>query len=272
MTQQASGYDAELAPAPARRFGEEVLLDYATGALDAPTALMVAAQAALCPEVARAVAAAEALGGALLEDAAPAPMHEGALDRLFARIDAADDAAQPASQKSPSGQNERAPEGPEAAGRAARAGRLAPPAEEIARLPAPVRARVAACGRRWSFVAPGVRALDLEMTPAAAGPETARAPARGQRKGGEVRLYRIEPGHGVPAHGHHGGEVTLVLTGAFADGRDRYGPGDIAVAGPDITHKPVAEPGAVCYALAITDAPLRLTGALGVVQRLLGGG
>ena len=224
----------EAAPAP-RRLGEEVLLDYAAGALDEATALLVAAHLTLCPRARAAVSAAEAVGGLMLAGEAPVPLREGALDRLFARLEGTADAV------------EVAP---------------VPTDDEIAGLPAPVRRRIATHGGRWSFVAPGVRDMDLGFD----------APrGAGASRPGAVKLYRIEPGRGVPSHTHRGSEVTLVLAGAFADGHDRYGPGDIAVATPRVTHKPVAEPGAVCYALAITDAPLQLTGALGLVQRALGG-
>lgn len=226
------------APAVPRRFGEEVLLDYAAGTLDEPTTLLVAAHLTLCPDARETVALAEAVGGVLLEETAPAPLRPGGLDRLFAAVGADRPSDAPASPAT--GTSE----------------------EEIARLPAPVRRRIAARGGKWSFVTPGVRALDLGFD----------KPQRDGASGpGEVKLYRIEPGRGVPSHTHKGSEVTLVLTGAFADGHDRYGPGDIAVASPEVTHRPVAEAGEVCYALAITDAPLQLTGALGFVQRALGG-
>lgn len=230
-------------PAAPRRLGEEMLLDYAAGTLDAPTALMVAAHLDLCPEARAVAGVAETAGGILLDDTAPVPLHDGALGRLFARIDA---------EGAPAARPPQMPAGMRSAA-----------GEETDALPAPVRARIAERGGRWTFVAPGVRAMDLGFDL----PQAAGAAA-----GGEVRLYRIEPGRGVPTHTHRGSEVTLVLTGAFADGHDRYGPGDIAVATPDVTHRPVAAPGGVCFALAITDAPLKLTGALGLVQRALGGG
>ncbi len=220
-------------PAAEKRFGEEVLLDYVTGALDGATALMVAAQASLCPQTRETITLMEAVGGALIETTEPVAMTDGALERLFAQVDAGS-VAEPASDDG-----------------------------ELAALPAPVRDRIAAHGGKWSFLAPGVRSMDIGFD--APRGEGARAP-------GEVKLYRIEPGKGVPTHTHEGNEVTLVLTGAFSDGQGRYGPGDIALADPEVTHRPVAEPGEVCFALAITDAPLQLTGALGLVQRALRGG
>jgi putative transcriptional regulator len=86
--------------------------------------------------------------------------------------------------------------------------------------------------------------------------------------GPKAELLRIAPGKGAPSHTHCGMEYTLVLTGAFADATGRYAVGDIAVMGPTDLHRPTAEPGAVCYALAVSEAPMKFTGALGVLQKL----
>jgi putative transcriptional regulator len=72
-----------------------------------------------------------------------------------------------------------------------------------------------------------------------------------------ARLLYIPAGVAVPDHGHRGMELTLVLQGAFRDSEDRFGVGDLEVAGEELQHIPVAEPGADCICLAATDAPLR---------------
>ncbi|MFN3210652.1 MAG: ChrR family anti-sigma-E factor [Roseovarius sp.] len=77
-----------------------------------------------------------------------------------------------------------------------------------------------------------------------------------------ARLLYIPAGAAVPDHGHRGTELTLVLQGAFADEVDRFGPGDIEIADEDLDHTPVAEIGADCICLAVTDAPLRFRGLL----------
>ena len=77
-----------------------------------------------------------------------------------------------------------------------------------------------------------------------------------------VRLLHIPAGTSVPDHGHRGTELTLVLQGAFRDETDRFGRGDIEVAGDELEHTPVAEAGEDCICLAATDAPLRFTGWL----------
>lgn len=85
-------------------------------------------------------------------------------------------------------------------------------------------------------------------------------------KGASARLLYIPAGQGVPDHGHRGLELTLVLQGAFRDDTDRFGPGDVEIAGEADEHTPVAESGVDCICLAATDAPLRF---MGLVPRLL---
>jgi putative transcriptional regulator len=77
-----------------------------------------------------------------------------------------------------------------------------------------------------------------------------------------ARLLYIPAGVAVPDHGHRGLELTLVLQGAFRDEFDRFGPGDIEIATESDEHTPVAEAGADCICLAVTDAPLRFRGVL----------
>ncbi len=69
-------------PAP-----EELLLDYATGALPAGPALAVALHVALDPEARRTVDGLTALGGALLDDEAALEADEASLARALGRLD-----------------------------------------------------------------------------------------------------------------------------------------------------------------------------------------
>lgn len=78
-----------------------------------------------------------------------------------------------------------------------------------------------------------------------------------------AKLLRIQPGAKVPFHTHRGEELTVVLKGGFRDADAMYGEGDFAVADPAVRHSPVATEDAVCYCLAVTNAPLRLLGPLG---------
>jgi putative transcriptional regulator len=220
---------------------EELLIARAAGRLSAPMRLLVDTHIALKSDVADAAATAEIAGGVLLEDMAMEDMSDTALDVALAAIEAIE-----------IGAGEAAGLGtvePKAAAGAANAA-----LEELLALPDPVRERALEAGAQWRFAAPGVRRIELIRE----GDATAE-------------LLRIEPGHGSPSHTHDGREFTLVLAGAFADGIGRYGRGDLCAVGAETTHRPIAEPGETCFALAVTDGSLKFTGALGAVQRLFGG-
>jgi putative transcriptional regulator len=84
-----------------------------------------------------------------------------------------------------------------------------------------------------------------------------------RRAEGTLRLLRVRPGKALPRHGHHGTELTLVLEGAFADERGRYGPGDLAEADEETEHRPLAEGVDDCVCLVATVGRLRFGGVLG---------
>mgnify|MGYP001493311819 CR=1 FL=1 len=137
-------------------------------------------------------------------------------------------------------------------------------AEPVLQLPEPLAALpheivefvVPTAGKAaWRFAGPGLRTMDLALPESAAG-ET-------------FQVLRIEPGYGPPSHTHGGQEFTLVLTGAFKDETGLYKRGDIAIGDETVTHQPIAEPGEVCFALAVTTAPLKFKGPLGILQRVL---
>lgn len=83
------------------------------------------------------------------------------------------------------------------------------------------------------------------------------------QEGWVTRLLKIRPGATMPDHTHEGLEATLVIRGAFSDCTGRYGPGDVALVQGDLDHSPVAGDEDTCICLAVTDAPLRLTGSFG---------
>lgn len=122
------------------------------------------------------------------------------------------------------------------------------PAESVScTLPGPIRGYVGGDidAVRWRSVGGGVRQAILPT-------------ARDAR----VRLLHIPAGAQIPGHGHKGTELTQVLRGAFRDGRDVFGPGDIDIASEETQHTPIAEPGEDCICLAATDAPLKFSAFL----------
>jgi putative transcriptional regulator len=129
--------------------------------------------------------------------------------------------------------------------------------DALTQMPLVIREAIApAFGKRtWRTALPGFKIFDLDL------PQASR--------GETFQLFRIEPGSGPPRHTHDGQEFVLVLTGAFKDETGRYGPGDIEGGDPSLTHRPIAEPGEVCFALAVTTAPLKFKGPLGLLQRVL---
>jgi putative transcriptional regulator len=78
---------------------DELLGSYAAGTLSEGWSLAVATHLALCPECRRKVAAAEAVGGALLADSPMEDVGAAALEDVFARIDRA--GAEPARPLAP---------------------------------------------------------------------------------------------------------------------------------------------------------------------------
>lgn len=214
-------------------FGE-VYSAYAAGCLDPAFALMVETQAALKPEVGRAVAHAETIAGICLESEETLAVSDQALSNTMAMIDAFE--ARPSAQ-------------------ATCAKSACAALDELLALPDPLRDNAidAAGATGWQNLTPGVRRLKLDIGSAA-----------------EVELYRIEPGARVPEHSHKGNEYTLVVSGGFSDGQGSYGSGDLCVKGETDTHQPVGDMDGVCFALAVHEGGLRFTGLMGVVQRLLG--
>lgn len=211
----------------------ELAAAYAAGALDGAMTLLIEAQAGVAPPAARVLGLAETISGALFEAETPEPLRPDALERVFSKI-----------------VNEPA----EAVALRAALNRNDALLAEISMLPALLQdAAIRALSRRkWSRPKPGVRILDLDVD-----------------SQGKVELIRVEPGVSIPKHTHEGREYTLVLTGAFADGRARFGIGDICFADPDVKHQPRAEAGDVCWNMAVTYGSLKFSGVLGLAQRLL---
>lgn len=73
--------------APLHHPGEDLLLEYATGAMAHGARLVIACHLGTCASCRAAVAGAEAVGGALLAVLPPAPMSEDALAWALARIE-----------------------------------------------------------------------------------------------------------------------------------------------------------------------------------------
>jgi putative transcriptional regulator len=210
-------------PHPQHHPMAELLFDYATGAMAEGRALAVAAHLGLCAACRAEVGRYEAVGGTLLRDAAPDADGDDAL--LQATLRRLDEAAPV----------EAAPRPLDSRTRAA--------------LPSPV----------WPYVAGGIDALRWKSV--GIGVREAVLPIEGS--GHRVSLLRIAAGRAIAKHTHGGEELTLVLAGGFSDRGDHYARGDFALADPSDEHRPVADPDGECLCLAVTEAPMRLTGLVG---------
>lgn len=204
----------------------EVLLDYAAGALAEGPAIAVATHLALCALCRAEVARFEAMGGALVSDAADAEggvaVPEALLEATLNRLDAA------------------APAAP-----------AVPALDDATRrlVPSPLWQYLDAPPEQlaWKRIGRGVR--------------EARIAVPGERR--RVSLLRIRAGAAVPVHTHVGDELTVVLSGGFSDLDGHYGRGDYVALNEAHEHRPVADAGEDCLCLTVVDAPARLTGPFG---------
>jgi putative transcriptional regulator len=196
---------------------DELLLDYASGALGEAWSLAIATHLALCPTCRRTVARLEALGGITLDADNVELLADGSFDAVLTRLDAPLDDKQPST--------------------------AGPASDDTPVLPQPLRHYLGADvdGLKWQRLGMGAYQL---LTPTG-------------EEGVTARLLRIPAGRPVPKHSHGGLELTLVLAGAFSDTTGTYGRGDLQEADETLQHQPHAMPGEDCICLAITDAPLR---------------
>ncbi len=208
---------------PSHHPSEALLLAYAGGSLGEAESLAVSTHLAFCPECRRAVSAAEAIGGALLEGMATAPVSADGLKAVLARLE---------------------DEQPEARLQAvARAG-FAPALPGLPlTLSRYVESSLGETG--WRPAGPGVQQLRL------------RTGGRAR-----ARLLRLRPGTPLPEHTHRGNELTLVLSGSYSDELGRFACGDMTELDASITHRPIVDRGAECVALIVTDAPLKFSGLM----------
>jgi putative transcriptional regulator len=194
--------------------GDDLLIAYAAGTLSSAPALIVASQRAMLPDVAERLDILERIGGALLDQQAAAPLSDGLLDSLLARLD---DEDQPL--------------------------RSAEPDEHVDHdhldlgmvLPAPLATlRIG----DWRAAGPGIRTAVVDV------PDDPLF---------KVVLLRAEAGVVLPRHGHPGLELSLVLKGRFSDDSGSYGPGDIDEADDSLEHQPRVSADGECICLIATE-------------------
>jgi putative transcriptional regulator len=198
------------------------LVGYSAGALATAFSAVVAAHLEVCADCRAQVRTADRVGAHLLEQQEGAPLAPGARDALLARLQ-----AEPAPQPPPPP-------------------RVSPPLSGDLLPPTLQRyfgERYSAL--RWRMIGPGIHYIRAEGVEA-----------------GHLMLLRTAPGRSVPMHTHGGGELTLILQGAYQDALGHFAPGDVADLDSEVEHQPVTLPGVPCICVAATDAPLRFSGWL----------
>ncbi len=77
-----------------------------------------------------------------------------------------------------------------------------------------------------------------------------------------ARLLWMAPGKAVPAHGHSGEEMTMILSGGYYDGDEAYTQGDLHFADHKTPHVPVAMDDGPCLVISALDSPLIFSNAI----------
>ena len=198
---------------------DELLLDYASGALGEGWSVVVASHLALCPDSRQRVAELEAIGASFMENLSPTPLLKSSSDAVFSGLSTEYFAAE---VPFPSDAD-----------------------NSSFTFPQPLRSYTGGDLDQvpWRRIGLGSYQALLQTG------DTNTV----------VRLLKIPAGKPVPAHSHGGTELTLVLCGAFTDKTGHYGRGDFQEAGDELEHQPYAVAGEDCICLTVTDAPLRFS-------------
>ena len=208
---------------PQHHIPEEMLLDYASGALAWPFGVLVATHMALCPRCRSEVSLFENMAGDLMSAIPEESTATDLLSRTLACLDEPAPLVTEGERKSPS-------------------------AESDIRLPQPLRDLVDGSldGLAWKGLG-GLRQVGILS----------------ETSGHVANLMRIRPGMAMPRHTHGGLELTLVLTGGFSDENGHYRRGDVSVADASVDHRPIADDDEECLCLAVSEKSPRLTGPFG---------
>jgi putative transcriptional regulator len=107
----------------------------------------------------------------------------------------------------------------------------------------------------WKKLAPGVEQFKIKMP----------------RRGGDLRLLRVQAGMKLLRHGHYGSELTMVLKGAYGDETGEYYAGEVADLDEEVEHRPrvTAEGECICI-IAGETYPRYKTLSLRLLRPFLG--
>jgi len=209
------------------------LMAYASGTLGEALSVVVACHVAWCPSCQRDLRCHEETGGAIIDGIESVPVDDGCLHAVLKKIDACC----------------QGQDGNQASVKRSEEASLGLPRPLCRLLQQPLDAIT------WRRLAPGIAVHRIDMGPG----------ARGQ-----LMLMRIAGGKALPRHGHHAGELTMVLRGAYHDEVGRFAMGDIADLGNDVEHRPTIDAGNDCICLVGLERPWRFKAfLLRLVQPLM---
>jgi putative transcriptional regulator len=199
---------------PSHHPPEELLIDYASGALLESESLLIALHLGMCRDCQAVFNESLAIGGVLLDALTPSKLPPGLLNRTFAALDSETFNKKTASPKAAPGFGSH--------------------------WPAPLRRYIDGNRlKKWRWMPAGFRALRIPC---------------GDDNSGRVWLMKAPPGRGPFHHNHAQDEWTVVLEGGFSDESGTYGVGDFGYAAAGDAHHPIAEPGEGCVCLILVRA------------------
>jgi putative transcriptional regulator len=238
---------------------DELLAAYAAGSLSAPLVAVMDAHLEFKPAQRAFVTALEAAFGIMLEDIEPVPLTNR--DRRLVEIFASDDRQEaPSPLLGLNGASNRSHDkaglnGKKKANRKTNGAKRENDPLAGEHLPLPLR---------------GFVGLDLDELVWRSTGSGIRQSLAATGSFGEAVVMHLQPGKRMPAHGHHGLEVMLVLKGILSDGEGQYRRGDLCVADETVEHQPIAGPDEDCLVFIVRTAPLKIGTMDRMLQMLLG--
>lgn len=205
-----------------RHPSSEQLVEFAAGSLHRAVAICVSAHLAYCDQCRSQVRKLDNTAAGLMAKQS-APVTEGLLDSLMARLDrVAQDAKSTAQVK--------------------------PVADEFLRFPGVVRKLIASTpDSRWRRQSGSLSIARL----------------RTGQQDYEVALQKISAGGKTPHHDHGGEEYVVVMKGSFSDEDGLYREGDFLVRKPGEAHQPMGAKHEECICLSVLSGPVKLSAPLG---------
>lgn len=111
---------------------------------------------------------------------------------------------------------------------------------------------------KWRSFVPGVAVYDIYGD-------------RHYNSGDRLYLLKAKGGIKMPEHSHSGEEWTLILTGSYSIGDQRFSRGDLHIEDETTVHSPHIDEGEDCICLVMTQGPLKMkTLAARIVQPFVG--